>query len=925
MLAKENKNVVVKRSGEIQEYDQNKIIKMLTWATEGLDAEIDVILAHFSVLYTNNQTTTVAIHKNLVSAAMDQVSIETPDYEIVAGRLYNLALRKEVWGGINPPRLLDLIKSNVEKGFYTPELLEKYSDCEINKINEFIKHDLDFELPYSAINQIEAKYLVQDRKTGQRLETPQFAYVLVAMTIMMGEDKKRRFKLIKKAYEKFSQRKINLATPVFGKARTKEKSFASCCLLEVDDTSSSIMASTSLMHFATVNSYGLGVNVSKIRPKGSKIRGGTVIHTGLQPYLKQFESVVAACHQNGIRGGAGTIFINWWHSEILDVLALKDNMLPDNQAVRGLDYALVTSRLLWDRIANKEDITLFNPNEVKHLIEAFGSEDFDDLYLLAEKNPDLEKKTIKATTLMSVFLKQRGATGRIYLFDIDNANEQSPFKERVKQSNLCVTGSQWALTSNGFERVRDLYEDGNELVLFDGEKKVSASPMKLVEKNADVYVVKLKNGLEHEITSYHKLVKLEGSTKKQTECKNLTVGDFVEIQGKSSGFDYDISSAQEECFELKLPILLDKEPLDTINKFDHKNEGGSIFVEIESITYKGKEDVYCTTVDSEDHLWVCNGFITSNCLEITQPTKPCSHQNDPNGLIGVCILSAINPLAIKDEKDWEETLEVAVRFLDNLIDYQNYFDLAAENFAKKYRSLGIGMFNFAAYLAEKKIKFNSEEAVREAGIVAEKLSYYAIKASIKLAKERGKFEFFEKTKWSDGELPIDRYNNYIDSKLDNLHLDWEYLRSELKTHGIRNSTLIAYMPVESSSIATGCTSGIEPIKSPIVLKSSRVNSVTQLAPNLKKNKDFYVSAYDIKNNNLLSDIYLAFNKFTCMSISMNHFVSKEDYDGSIPLSVLMKDMFYFVKNGGITMYYLNTDDNASSKDDFGCTSGGCKL
>lgn len=747
------KNTVVKRSGEIQEYDQTKIEKLLNWATDGLDGvDISTILAHFSVVYVNNQTSTVSIHNNLVKAAMDLVSEDTPNYEFVAGKLYNLALRKEVWGGINAPRLIDLIKNNTKRGFYSKDILEKYSRREINKINEFINHDLDFDLPYSAINQISSKYLFQDRQTKDKFETPQFVYALVAMTLFMDEDPKVRLDWVKRAYHQYSNKIINLATPIFSKARTKSKSFASCALIEMDDTSESIMATSSLAHFATVNSYGLGINVSNVRPKNAKIRSGETLHTGLQPYLRQVESVVAACHQNGIRGGAGTIFINWWHYEIEDVLQLKDNLLTDELAVRKLDYALVTSRLLRERFKNKEDITLFNPHEVPELLETFGDyKAFKKAYEIAEKKEGLMKKVVNARKVFGTFIKQRSSTNRIYVYDIDNGNEQSPFKEKIKQSNLC--------------------------------------------------------------------------------------------------------------------------------------------------------------------------------LEVTQPTKPCSKLNDPNGLIGVCILSAINPLPLKTEADWEESLEVAVRMLDNLISYQDYFDTAAERFAKNYRSLGIGIFNYAAYLASKGIKYNTQEAVLESAKVAEKLSYFAVKASIKLAKERGSFEWFDKTKWYDGELPIDRYNKNVDAILggNNLQYNWEDLRALLKKHGLRNSTLIAYMPVESSSIATGCTSGIEPIKNAIVGKSSRVNSVTQVAPNYAKWKDSYVKAYDIKDNTIISNIYLAFNKFTCMSLSMNHFVSTSEFSGAIPASAMAKDALYFIENGGITMYYLNTNDNAANEEDFGCSSGGCKL
>ena len=749
------KNIfVIKRSGERQPFSPVKIKKVLKWAAEGIEGiDFDEVSSHFEFNYTTDGISTEDLHNSLIESCIDLISEEFPDYQLVAGRLLNYSLRKKVWGGINPPRLIDIIRQNVKLGYYDSKIFEKYAVRDINKINEFIDHSRDLNFVHSGIKQLVDKYLVQDRQTKEIFETPQFAYVLVAMTLF-SEEKDDRIAWVKKAYDYFSTFKINLATPVIAGARTSLRSFASCALFSIGDSLKSIGTHDYLLKKASASRYGLGFNISRMRPINAKIRHGDVLHTGLVPYLKNFESGVKSCHQNGLRGASATVFINWWHMQVKDVLSLKNNALPDEKAVRHLDYCLCFSRLLRERIKARENITLFNPNEVPELIENFGSPDWNEMYKKRESDPTVSKKVIPAMDLMLSYARERLATGRIYSLDVDNVNEQSPFKDFISQSNLC--------------------------------------------------------------------------------------------------------------------------------------------------------------------------------LEVLHPVIPSEKWDDPNGLIGVCILSAINALNVSDE-EFESVCEVTVRMLDNLIDYQSYFDLAAENFAKKYRSLGIGTFNFAAYMADQKIRYEDSNAATVAARLAEKISYYSIKASIKLAKERGSFEYFDKTKWKEGSLPIDRYNKSIDFFVDsNLQLDWESLRQDLLKYGIRNSTLTAYMPVESSSVITGSTSGLEPIRDYIISKNSKAGGLTFVAPKLKENKDYYTLAFDLRDTYTLAKIYAGINKFTCMSISANTYLNVAHYDDKeIPLSTIILDTLNFFEMGGKTQYYCNTEDGAGSDENYsegsGCSSGACTL
>lgn len=875
---------VIKRSGEREKFSHHKINKVLKWACEGLDVDAQKISEHFQFNYTSDGITTNAINESLVEACLDLITEQTPDYQYVAGRLLNYSLRKSVWGGSNAPRLIDVIKQNIKLGNYDKSILDDYSLRDINKINEFIDHSRDFNFTHAGIKQMMDKYLVQNRKTKEIFETPQFAYVLVAMTLFAKEEK-NRIQWIKKAYNYYSSWKINLATPVIAGARTPLKSFASCALFAVGDSLDSIGTTDYLLKKASAARYGLGLDISRIRNLGAPIRHGDVLHTGLVPYLKNFESGIKSCHQNGIRGASGTVFINWWHAQVEDVLVLKNNALPDEKAVRFLDYCLIFSDLLIERVKSKGKITLFNPKDVPELVDNFGLPGWDDMYLKRESDSSIYKKEISAIDLMTAYAKERLGSGRIYSMHIENSNKYSPFKNRVGQSNLCVAPETMLLTSDGYKPIFEL--DGQEIEVWNGDNWSKAIVSKTGIHQKLIKVV-LGDGKTLDCTEYHKFYIRKDGDVREVRANELKPNDILIPDGyKNTGSFIDEDIYVDNIFDL--------------GRYD---------------------DTYCVN-EPINHKAVFNGILTGNCMEVTHPTIPPEKWNDENALTGVCILAGVNALYVKDD-EFESVCEVTVRMLDNLISYQTYFDKSAENFATKYRSLAIGTLNFAALLAEKQTKYDWVDAPKIAAEFAEKLSYYSIKASISLAKERGNFEYFSKTKWADGELPIDRYCELVDEFIDPPKLDWESLRVELKQFGIRNSTLTSYMPVESSSIISSSTSGLEPIRSYIVSKTSKAGKVTVIAPNIVKNKEYYSLAFDLPIE-AMRKIYAAVNKFTCMSISANNYVNVAHYDNKqIPLSVVVKDTLEFFKLGGKTQYYFNTEDD-SGESDGGCSSGACSI
>lgn len=748
---------VEKRNGKIEAFDPEKINQVVEWATQGYpDTSLSDILLH-AKLQIHDGISTNQIHQLLIQSAADLISVDAPNNQFVAAKLLTFHLRKNIWGGHKAPAFFALIEKNIKRGVYDSEIVESYSKEEIDYLDAKLSHDRDYFFTYAGVQQLIDKYLVKDRVSGEVFETPQFAYMLISMMGFHKYPKETRLKTVLKFYNQISLMKINLPTPIVAGVRTPVRQFASCCLIDVDDTLGSIFSSNTAMGYYTARRSGIGVNVGRIRPLGAKIRGGEVVHTGLLPFLKMFEATVKSCQQSGIRGGSATVNVPVWHYEIEDVVVLKNNAGTDDNRVRKLDYCIQFSKLFYERVVNNEKFTLFSPNESKELYAAFGHENFDEMYLKFEQRGDLTfKKTVHARELFNLILKERLETGRIYVMNIDHCNSHSPWLGDVKMTNLCV--------------------------------------------------------------------------------------------------------------------------------------------------------------------------------EILQPTTPLQHIDDPNGEIGICILSAINLLECKTEDDIEAACESIVRFLDEIIDYQDYPVKAAENFTKNRRSLGIGLTNLAALLAKNGIKYEDKAAPNFVDEKMETIQFYLLKASNALAVEKGPCAKFNETKYSKGILPIDTYYKNLDKVVTRKpSMDWKALRNSIMDSGLRHSTVSAIMPVESSSVIQNSTNGIEPPRSLLSVKKSRVNTLKQLVPVLR-HKNHYTLAYDMENNIGVINIAAALQKWIDMSISLNLYYDYSKFEnGNIPLSVIAKEQMYAYSVGIKTLYYLNTNDGDKQRDiskpeeTSGCAGGSCSL
>jgi len=434
---------VIKRDRTRESIDLEKIHRVVHWASQDLEnisvsqVEINSQLAFFDGIKTED------IHETIIKSAADLISTDVPDYQYLAARLSIFHLRKKAFKSFTPPSLIHHVINLTDLGIYDKDILNKYNKTEFKELDNYIDHWRDMNFSYAAVKQLEGKYLVQNRVTGDIFESPQFLYMLVGMSLFQEYKGKARLDFVKRFYDAASTFKISLPTPIMAGVRTHTRQFSSCVLIETDDDLDSISASSGAIVKYVSQRAGIGINAGRIRALGSPIRGGEATHTGCIPFFKHFHTAVKSCSQGGVRGGAATLFYPLWHLEVESLLVLKNNTGTDENRIRHLDYGVQFNGLMYQRFLADGDISLFSPNDVPGLYEAFFADQtkFKKLYEKYEKDKTIRKEKIKARDLFSKFMKERANTGRIYLQNVDHCNTHGAFDAKlapIKQSNLCM-------------------------------------------------------------------------------------------------------------------------------------------------------------------------------------------------------------------------------------------------------------------------------------------------------------------------------------------------------------------------------------------------------------------------------------------------------------------------------------------------------
>ena len=735
---------VVKRDGTKETLNIDKIHRVVEWACEGLAgvSVSEVELASHVQFYNNIKTTD--IHETMIKAAAELISEESPNYQFVAGRLINYHLRKEVYGQYSPYTLRGHFMSVCQAGYYDTELCNSYDHAEFKELDTYMDHERDNLLTYAAMEQFRGKYLIRNRVTNKFFETPQMAFMLIAMTLFSNY-KKDRIKWVKELYDALSTFDISLPTPIMAGVRSPQRQFSSCVLIETGDSLDSINATSSAIVKYVSQKAGIGIGAGSIRAIGSPVSGGSVSHTGVIPFYKHFQSAVKSCSQGGVRGGAATLHYPLWHYEVEDLLVLKNNKGTEDNRIRHLDYSVQFNKVMYERLLSGGNITLFSPHDCPDLYEAFfrDVDEFRTLYEKYERSTKIRKKTVSAVDLFSTFMQERKDTGRIYFQNVDHCNDHGSFdknKALIKMSNLCQ--------------------------------------------------------------------------------------------------------------------------------------------------------------------------------EITLPTTPLKDINDESGEISLCTLAAINWGKIKKPSDFEKPCTLAVRALDALLDYQSYPVRAAEVGTRNRRPLGVGIINFAYWLARNGSTYTSPnlDLVHE---YAEAWSYYLIKASVDLAGEMGPCPKHHETKYS-GQLlfPIDTYKKEVDELVSpDYKMNWDDLRETMNADGIRNSTLMALMPAETSAQISNSTNGIEPPRALVSIKQSKDGVLKQVVPEISRLKNKYELLWDQESPEGYLKIVAVLQKFIDQSISTNTSYNPKFYEGGkIPMSEMLGHLLMMYRLGIKTGYYFNTADGAGEID-----------
>ena len=739
--------MVTKRDGSREPLDIEKLHKVVFFACEDIkgvspsEVEIRSHIQFYDGIKSSD------IQETLIKSAADLITEETPNYQWVAGRLVNYHLRKQVYDSYIPSHLVEMVDTNIKRGYYDPELRSTYTDEEWETLNNHIDHSRDNDIAYVGMEQMRGKYLVQNRAAGDIFETPQVAYMLIAATLFGDYPAETRMKYVTEYYDAISRFEISLPTPVMAGVRTPQRQFSSCVLIETGDSLDSINATSSAIVKYVSQKAGIGVGAGSIRAIGSPIRKGDATHTGVIPFYKHFQTAVKSCSQGGVRGGAATLYYPIWHLEVEDLLVLKNNKGTEDNRIRHLDYGVQFNKLMYERLITGGDITLFSPSDVPGLYDAFFADQdkFREIYERAERNTRLRKKSIPAIELFSNFMEERKNTGRIYLMNVDNANDHGSFDPTVapvKQSNLCC--------------------------------------------------------------------------------------------------------------------------------------------------------------------------------EINLPTKPLNSIVDDEGEISLCTLSAINWGVVKSPADFQKPCDLAVRGLDALLDYQKYPVLAAEISTMKRRPLGVGIINFAYWLAKSDLTYQDIDSAGLAMVDewAEAWSYYLIKASADLAAEKGAPEGISETKYAHGITPNQTYKADLDELVPHVErMDWAGLREQLKATGVRNSTLMALMPAETSAQISNSTNGIEPPRAFVSVKQSKHGVLKQVVPGIHKLKNKYDLLWDQKSPEGYLKIMAVLQKYIDQGISVNTTYNPQFFeDEKIPMSVMLQHLLMFFKYGGKQLYYYNTYDGQGELD-----------
>lgn len=872
---------VTKRDDTKELADINKIHRVVQWACEGVAGVSASAIEAQAKMKLFNGIRTSDLHRALVDAAHELVALGEYNYDLPAGRLLAYDVRKKAYGQFQVPHILNILEQNIRQGWYDPELIDLYTNEQWNQINDWIVHDRDFTIRIAGMKEWTQKYIVKNRVTGEFKETPQISYMLVA-AIRMHKYVKDGFEplsIVKDDYDSLSQYDQTIPTPILAGLRTPTRQFASCTVIECGDSLNSITATADAVVKYASRKAGLGIGLYNLRAEKRPVRGGEATTTGPIPFGQFFQSSVLSCSQGAIRKGSATFYHNIWHRDVEQLLVLKNSKGTEETRIRHSDHAFNFNRYLWRRMVEGKDMYLFSPEEVPDLQEAFFADQdlFAKLYEKYGKSSKIKSKlVVSAAAIRDLFITERTGTSRVYVNNVDNANEQGPFIASlapVRQSNLCLSGN---------TKVR-VVVDGKVMTL-----RLDALNSLMAEEDRPFILVESYNVQ----TGHVEMKPVLKSAKTGVDRSVVRVLADCAPKGVVCTPDHPVYTVNRGYIEAQ--DLLSDDVLVVDGTAQHNQ---NVRVEYLEQTI----DVFDITVQ-DNHNFFADGILVHNCTEIQLPTIPLQFFDDPSGLISLCTLSNSNWGNIKSPKQLEKTCKLMVYGLDSILDYQDYPLQAARNSTNWYRSLGIGINSLAQFLAKRGLKYGTKECLEVIDEYMEAQTYYLMKYSIELAKRYGPCEKFNHTKYSQGAVPGDHRAKAVDELIPHVErMDWDSIRADLLKYGARNATLGAIPPAETSSKLANLTNGVEAPRGLVVSKDGSYIVV----PDVDKLKNKYEMAWDVDVEAYIKTMAVL-QKRLCQSISANTTYDPSKYPGGmIPGTLIFRHLLLGVKYGLKNFYYNN--------------------
>ena len=931
---------IIKRDGRIEPYAPAKLNNWGRWASKTLGNKVDWSSVVINAVSTMPETiTSKELQEKLIQNCLDK---ETWSYYLMAGRLYAAHLHRLIHGSNGIPTVKEVHDSLIQDGLMVHL---DYDTLEYQEVETFIDHEKDFNTPHFSLHYIRNKYSLQNRKTGKEYETQQFVYMRMAMALSEKEPKNTRMELVKRFYNAFSNKLMSAPTPNYVNLGTKLKGFISCNLYYTDDTTDSLAAGDHIAYMMTASSAGIGGFINS-RSKGDPVRSGSIVHSGKLPLYAVLGKAVKAMKQNS-RGGACTTYFSAYDPEAETIALLRNPRSTEDKKNRDLHYALESNKFFAEKVAKNEEVFQFNTYTAPRLMELFFSPDYDGFkaeYERLEADPSFKKEYINARDLMITWLNESLEVGVAYLANIDEMNRHTPFKEPIHSSNLCVAPYTLLNTDKGEFPIIDLV---NQTVNVWNGKQYTPAVVQKTNEAQHLIRIKVSNGnytKELDNTIYHKwyIEKTydNGKTESNVEVRayelsvgtritNYTLPDGTLIDGlvvvsidNVEGFHdtYCVNEPKEhkavfngiltgQCLE----IAESTEAYHSMVDLYSEHEVGIIEVEldnynIEKFTYSEKVTLQDGTITWAGRLKEGDTF-----YDTWNPNYPRTVQRILNlkkePEVALCALGAI-PIDNIDENDdetYQEVMYLTLKMIDYCINNMEYRLPHIGVTAKARMNAGVGILGVAAHMARKGLKYDTKEGLEEIHRISERHMYHAIRASLRIARERGNAPWIHKTKWVDGWLPIDSYKRTVDD-LGNFEYryDWEALRKDvLAQGGIGHSCLVAHMPNESSSKAIGTANGVYPIRDLTLSKTDGYITIRWAAPNSDDSNYQYQSAWDIKEVDMIK-AYAVMQKFTDQAISADLWRRIKD-DEKVSSKDLLTQYLSMVKYGMKTRYYYNSN------------------